>query len=305
MYYFIINPKAQSGRGAAVWKKIRRVLKKKHIAYEVLFTEKTGHASELVRKAAQKGDENKTVVVMGGDGTISEAMDGLWDRPDVTFAYIPIGSGNDFARTLGISSSWRKALKGILNKEHEIMLHPGRLEINGEVHHFGGSMGIGFDAAVCYDVENLRFKSVFNRLGLGRFTYLGIALKLLITSLCDPMKIRLDGKDVHSFSKVLFLCALKGKYEGGGFMFTPQARMDDPYLHICVAHGIPVLKRFFLLPKCLKGKHVGSPGVSIYRCRKIEILSSRPKFLHVDGELVGPAKKAVVRLEETKIRMVY
>ena len=80
---------------------------------------------------------------------------------------------------------------------------------------------------------------------------------------------------------------------------------DDPYLHICVAHGIPVLKRFFLLPKCLKGKHVGSPGVSIYRCRKIEILSSRPKFLHVDGELVGPAQKAVVRLEETKIRMVY
>ena len=60
MYYFIINPKAQSGRGAAVWKKIRRVLKKKHIAYEVLFTEKPGHASELVRKAAQKDDENKT-----------------------------------------------------------------------------------------------------------------------------------------------------------------------------------------------------------------------------------------------------
>ena len=127
MYYFIINPKAQSGRGATVWKKIRRVLKKKHIAYEALFTEKNGHASELVRKAAQKDDENKTIVVMGGDGTISEAMDGLWDRPDVTFAYIPIGSGNDFARTLGISSSWRKALKGILNKEHEIMLHPGRL----------------------------------------------------------------------------------------------------------------------------------------------------------------------------------
>lgn len=166
-------------------------------------------------------------------------------------------------------------------------------------------MGIGFDAAVCDGANRLRFKSVFNRLGLGQFTYTGVAIKLLVTSSCDKLKIRLDGKEVHRFKKVLFLCGLKGNYEGGGFMFAPDARIDDEYLHICLADGVPVFKRFLLLPKALKGKHVGAPGVYMYQCKKIEILSSRPKLIHGDGEVNGPVTKMTTSLEPTRIRMIY
>ena len=223
----------------------------------------------------------------------------------MTFAFIPIGSGNDFARSLGISSDWRKALEGILSEKHRIYFHPGRLEYDGKVRHFGGSMGIGFDAAVCDGANRLRFKSVFNRLGLGKFTYTGVAVKLLVTSSCDKLKIRLDGKEIHRFRKVLFLCGLKGNYEGGGFMFAPEARVDDEYLHICIAAGIPIFKRFLLLPKALKGKHVGAPGVYMYRCKKIEILSSRPKLIHGDGEVNGPVTKVTASLEPAAVPMIY
>ena len=305
MYYFIVNPQAQSGRGAVVWKRIRRVMEKKSLPFKALFTEHTGHATELARHAAEQNEEKKIIVAMGGDGTISEVMGGIWDHEDITFAYIPIGSGNDFAKTLGISSNWKEALKGILNEEHHIGLHPGRVEFDGKVRHFGGSMGIGFDAAVCVSVDNLRFKALFNRLGVGKFTYLGAAIKLLITSSCDKMKIRLDGKEVRQFDHVLFMCGLKGNYEGGGFKFTPDAKMDDPYIHLCMADSIPVAKRFALLPKAAAGKHVGEPGVHMMNCQKVEIISSKPKFVHVDGEVLGQAKKITVKLEKTVIPMVY
>lgn len=305
MYYFIVNPKAQSGRGAVVWKRIRRVMRKKGLSFEVFFTGYAGHAGELARQAAERDAEDKIIVAMGGDGTISEVMDGIWDHPDVTFAYIPIGSGNDFARTLGISSHWRDALKGILKAEHRIGLHPGRVEFDGQVRHFGGSMGIGFDAAVCDSVDRMRFKALFNRLGVGKFTYLGAAIKLLITSHCGRMKIRLDGKEVQQFDHVLFMCGLKGKYEGGGFKFAPEGEMDDPYIHLCVADNLTVLRRFALLPKALSGHHVGEPGIHIMNCQKVEILSSGPKYVHTDGEVLGMAKKVTVQLEKTVIPMIY
>ena len=86
MYYFIVNPKAQSGRGAVVWNRIRRVRKDKGLPFESLFTEYAGHASVLAREAAERDDDDKIIVAMGGDGTISEVMDGIWDHEDTESA---------------------------------------------------------------------------------------------------------------------------------------------------------------------------------------------------------------------------
>lgn len=160
MYYFIVNPNARSGKGKSIWRKVCRVMNEKGLVYEALFTEKKGQAAKLARETAERAAGEKVgeavIVAMGGDGTISEVMDGIWDHPEVTFAFIPIGSGNDFARSLGISSNWRRALDGILSEKHRIYFHPGRLEYDGKVRHFGGSMGIGFDAAVCDGANRLR-----------------------------------------------------------------------------------------------------------------------------------------------------
>lgn len=305
MYYFVVNPQARSGKGKITWEKIEKVLQRREIPYEVLFTEMQGQAGLLARKAAENRAEDKIIVAIGGDGTVSEIMSGIFDHPEITFGYIPVGSGNDFARGLGISTDWREALEGVLAPKHRIFLHPGRLEFDRRTRHFGESMGIGFDAAVCSGANRLRFKSVFNRLGLGKFTYTGIALKLLITSSCDRMKIRLDGKAVHTFSKVLFACGMNGPYEGGGFKFAPEASVDDGMIHLCVAAGLPIYKRFLLLPKALAGKHVGAEGIYMFTCKKAEIISSRPKFIQGDGEVFGPVKKVTASVEDIGIPFIY
>lgn len=305
MYYFIVNPKAQSGKGEIVWKNIERVLRRKNIPYEVLFTKMKGQAGLLARKVAETQGISKTIVAMGGDGTVGEVMEGIWDHPEITLGYIPFGSGNDFARGLGISTNWKKALKGILEEKHRIHVQPGRMEFDGHVRHFGESMGMGFDAAVCDGANRMRFKSFFNRWGLGKFTYTGVAVKLLVTSSCEEMKIRIDGKEIHRYSKVLFACGMNGPYEGGGFKFAPSAGVDDGFLHLCVVSDVPVYKRFLLLPKALKGRHVGADGIYMFKCSKIEIISKYPKLIQGDGEVYGPVKKVTACLEPYKIPLVF
>ena len=109
MYYFVVNPQARSGKGKVTWEKIEKVLQRREIPYEVLFTEMQGQAGLLARKAAENRAEDKIIVAIGGDGTVSEVMSGIFDHPEITFGYIPVGSGNDFARGLGISTDWREA----------------------------------------------------------------------------------------------------------------------------------------------------------------------------------------------------
>lgn len=305
MYYFVVNPKAQSGRGAKIWKQVEQVMISRHLNYKVFFTAYKGHASKLVTQIAHENSDAKILVAMGGDGTISEIMETLWKYENMTFAYIPMGSGNDFAKNIGISSSWKKALKGILDAQHQITFFPGKISIHGKEIHFGGSMGMGFDAQVCVRAEHMPFKSKLNRLNLGKFTYLLAALEPLFRTKGTSMKLRIDGKKKLELRDVLFLCALKGSYEGGGFMFAPGGKMEDPHLHLCIAEKLSVLRRCILLPLALFGKHTHAPEIHRLDCKKIEILSKKPLYVHGDGEVLGRGNKVTVTLEAGRISMIY
>ena len=106
MFYFIVNPHARSGQGMDIWKKAEEILAAQNTEYEVFFTKYTGHARELARQIAILSLPC-ILTVLGGDGTLNEVIDGLASQGDfshITLGYIPTGSGNDFARGLGIPS---------------------------------------------------------------------------------------------------------------------------------------------------------------------------------------------------------
>ena len=93
MYAFIVNPNSRSGLGLKIWEQLELILKERHIDYQIYFTRRPGHGARL---AAQICDTDAhTLVVLGGDGTIGEVVDGIRDLTKLTLAYIPIGSGND------------------------------------------------------------------------------------------------------------------------------------------------------------------------------------------------------------------
>lgn len=113
-YEFIVNPQARSGRGKRIWERMEPELKRRKIDFDVYITEKKGHAGEIAGRLSGPGQQ-RTIVVLGGDGTVNEVINGLNVSENITLGYIPVGSGNDFARGLGIPEKPEKALGAVLS----------------------------------------------------------------------------------------------------------------------------------------------------------------------------------------------
>ena len=295
MHYFIVNPKSSSGKGLRIWKHIEKALSEKQIAYRVYFTNRPGHASILSKKIS--GEHAPcTIIAVGGDGTANEVIDGLTDYASVHFGYIPTGSGNDLARGLSLPTDPSKVLESLLNKQNVRPVNVGTITTNEFTRHFIVSSGLGFDAAVCHEVMRSRMKKLLNHFRLGKLIYLFVALKQLLLIKPCKMTITLDDQEPLEFDKIFFAAAMNTKYEGGGFMFCPDAAPDDDMLDICVIENIPRLKILYLLPTAFSGKHTKYHGVHILKCKHARIVCDRPAALHADGEPCGHQTDITVSL---------
>ena len=114
MYAFIVNPHARTGLGLKVWRQLEAVIEKQSLTYQVFLTRYPGHATEFAR-ALTAGPEKILLIILGGDGTINEVVNGIQDFSKVTLGYIPIGSSNDFARSMKLSRKPEVLLKQILS----------------------------------------------------------------------------------------------------------------------------------------------------------------------------------------------
>lgn len=147
MYYFIVNPKSSSGKGRKIWIRLEKILQMKNTDYRVFFTEKILHAAKLANMLSCR-KLPCTIIAVGGDGTANEVINGLAAHKGITFGYIPTGSSNDLARSLGLPADPVQALEMIL---HPSKIHQMRIGINTDGNaqrRFAVSTGIGYDAAV-------------------------------------------------------------------------------------------------------------------------------------------------------------
>ena len=117
MYYFIVNPSSRSGHGKEVWQTVEEILDQEDVEYRVYFTAHRYHATKLAQEITAQ-NTRLTLVAIGGDGTVNEILNGIRDFSTVTFAYIPTGSGNDFARALGLPSDTAEAVNNILHPSY-------------------------------------------------------------------------------------------------------------------------------------------------------------------------------------------
>ena len=240
MYYFIVNPNSRSGKGALIWKELRRTLRQKHVSYKAVFTEYRGHAVKLAASVTAKASPEHPVylIAVGGDGTIQEVLSGVKDLSCIYFGYIPTGSGNDFCRSMQLPQDPHEALNCILKRKHIASMDVPVISIKGRKSHFAISCGIGFDAAVCHEVGVTPMKKVLNRVGLGKLVYLFVALKQLLFLKPVPVTLRMDEERIYPFHKVYFAAVMNQKYEGGGFKFCPDASPSDGYLDVIVVDGL-------------------------------------------------------------------
>ena len=207
MYYFIVNPSSRSGSGKLVWAGIEQILEQKQIEYRVFFTSYRYHATKLAREITSQNNK-LTLVTVGGDGTVNEVIDGIQDFAKVTFAYIPTGSSNDFARSLKLPATPEAALDNILHPSCFRRIDLGQITYGTYTRRFAGSCGCGFDAAVCQEALSSPIKNALNRLGLGRLTYVGIALKQILLFRPASVSLTFDHSRRLRFPRTYFLSVL-------------------------------------------------------------------------------------------------
>lgn len=324
MYYIIVNPASKSGRGAKIWLKLKPVLEDKKIACKVFFSQEAGHIIKLVRELTTSllsdadSDAVLKLIVLGGDGTLNEALQGISDFGRVQLGYIPTGSSNDMARDLRLPKDPVSVLENILSCREPVFMDLGSLtyeQISGEFSRqhdhtpvstrlFAVSSGIGFDAAVCEEALASRFKNVLNKIGLGKLTYLTIALKQLIKAKKVTCTVTLDDEKQIYLPKFLFVASMIHQYEGGGFQFCPNANFHDGLIDICAVGNIPKWLIILALPTAFHGKHYRFQGIDRYCASKIHLETSLPLWVHTDGEVAVKSNALTITCEPKKLQLL-
>lgn len=304
MYHFIINSNSRSGKGIRIWSMVKEELDKKHIDYMCYFTCYKNHAITITKEICEGTEGIKNIVVLGGDGTVNEVINGVETFDDVILGYIPTGSSNDLARSLGLSKNPIECLEHILYPTHFDFLDIGSIKLNNiDERKFVVSTGIGFDAGVCEETFRSKLKKVLNKIGLGKLTYIIIAVKQILTSPLVNAEVQADEKNI-SFKNALLITSMIHKYEGGGVKICPTANPRDGLLTVCVVHGIGRLKALFLMPTLTLGKHTSFKGVDSFHCKQLLVNLEQPSHVHVDGEYPGLYQDIKVTCHKRQLRII-
>lgn len=311
MYNIIVNPASKSGKGKRIWEEVKEVLEENKIEYRVFFTKKSKDGIRCAKRLiAENTNKPVKLIVLGGDGTMNEVVQEIRSFDKIELAYIPTGSSNDLNRSLGNKKSTRERLLEILKSSRIREMDIGKVTMFNEKggvigeKRFVVSSGVGFDAAVCEEALHSRMKETLNRMGLGKLTYLGIALKYLLTIRAVPCRIVLDESQELSLGQFLFVACMNHPYEGGGFKFCPKADCADGWLDVCILGEMPKWKMLFALPAAFFGKHVIFRDVYIKRAKKVSVTLKNPLFVHTDGEVPGKAVRIEWELLEEKLRFM-
>ena len=297
MYYFIVNYTGGSGKAKKTWNRVHFLLKQKGINYKAYVTKYTGHATEIAKRISELEEEDIRLVVVGGDGTINEVLNGITDFSRIRFGLIPTGSGNDFARGMGIPKDTDAALDMLLSATRGVDIDLGEVTTeNGYKRIFGISSGIGLDSIVCKKMLSSKTKNILNRFRIGHVAYILLTISTLFSMETYKVKVWMklsNGKDSEqslSFKDLIFLAAMNFPAEGGGVPMNPMAKYDDGLLSICAVSGIPKWRTFLMLPVLMKSKHVGKKGFMLQDVEYLVFDADRPMVLHGDGEYLGDEK---------------
>ena len=279
----IVNPTAGAGKTAKKWPQIMGLLKNIGLRFEHDLTEAPGHAIELAKSAAKKGYE--LVVSVGGDGTINEIANGLYDAGsigDVMLGIIGTGTGGDYIRTIGISRHHEEACLRLANPK-KLVVDLGVVEYanNGQTAKriFVNFAGLGFDAEIV-KATTQRFKA------LGSVpSYLAGLLSTFLFYKNREVSLKLDGEAEDR--KVCVIMMSNGKYGGGSMFLAPNADPTDGFFDVLIIDDLSKPELLWSLPRLYRGTHLTHPKVTVKRAREIDICARQQMSLQADGELLG------------------
>ena len=286
----IVNPASGRPDGGAGWRAIERALRDVGVAYDAVRTDHPGHAEVLARQALREG--RRRIAAVGGDGSVNEVVHGIMDAGladtrEVTLAVVPTGTGNDWARSLGITRDAAAAAR-VLRDGHTMLHDVGAIdfpESGSPRRWFINVAGAGYDAYVTERVP----RPVPTAL-----TYLRGALSGLATYRSPEFRLTADGETIEG--RLLLAFVANAQYCGNRMHVAPTARMDDGLLDVLAVRELSLLQ---VLPKLVKlygGRILGDPAVRHLRAARVRIETEPAAVIQADGQIVGhtPAEFSLV-----------
>jgi diacylglycerol kinase (ATP) len=216
---------------------------------------------------------------VGGDGTCSRVAEALVkSRADCALAVIPAGTGNDFAKTLGVAKHTPTQLATLIANGTATRIDVGRVEGR----HFINSCGFGFDASVLEATARVKLLS-------GNALYIYAALAQLFSYKGIPIAVAASAAEPD----VLMLTVSNGRFLGGAFRIAPDASVVDGELDICVVQNANVAQRVRLFAAAIRGTHGRLPAVRTFTARSLSLTFASPPSIELDGELRHAASREV------------
>lgn len=268
--FLIANPAAGRGRIRRNLPDIVEAFRSVGIA-DVYHTSEPGEEVALATRALSASAS--TIVALGGDGTCSGIANAiLQSRSGCSLAVIPVGTGNDFAKTLGVEKMSPEAIAELVKKTQPMLIDVGV----ADGRYFLNSCGFGFDASVLEASNRVRFLK-------GDAVYIYAASRQLFTY--RGIDVAPRGAPGVTRGPMLMVTVSNGRYLGGAFQIAPRASVFDGRLDVCFFSDSNVVERVKLFVGAMRGTHLGMPSVKSASVQELTLSFDSPPFMEMDGEL--------------------
>jgi YegS/Rv2252/BmrU family lipid kinase len=289
----ILNPWAGRGTAGQRRPELEAALRAAGVDFDLVETHARGGATELTYQAMDRG--YTCVAAVGGDGTINEVVNGLLGGRErfgreAALGIVPLGTGSDFVKVLDsfepndLAGAARRLAVG-RTRPVDVGLISVESPAGEERRHFINGLGMGLDAQVA--VESLKLTGL-----KGFAVYLMAIIRALASYKAHIMTVRFDDYEVRR--RLLFASVAGGRSQGGGFLMTPEALIDDGLLDLCIVEKLRLDQIIRYLPKLMEGSHTKLREVTMGRARHIEVTCQRGIPVATDGEVVATAATRVL-----------
>ncbi len=284
---FIVNPAAGGGKVGKHWQRLRHALETFGLRVRSVWTNAPGHATELAVQAVAAGAE--TVVAVGGDGTVCEVVEGLHQAGGGVLGILPVGTGNDVAKALGLPRRWRLAAASLRQRQErraDLLLVGQRVAVN--------AVGFGLLGAI-----NQRAAALKKVRGMSAY----LLATLATLARYAPPRIRVLSETFTYEGPMTILALQNGPTTGGGFPLAPTARPDDGLLDACLVGDLRPWARVLRLVSALRGTLARQPGSQAFSFCRLKLLTE-PLPAHLDGNpWMVPAGSLEVRVLPAALRV--
>jgi len=280
---FLVNPASANGATGKRWPKLRARAAELGLEGDELASSAPGELTELAREAAARYD---LLVVVGGDGSLNEVVNGVAGL-DTELAVIPAGTGQDFGRTHGIPARFEDAVRTAVDGR-TLTIDLGHAVYAGGERYFANVGSVGMSGAVAR-----RANSMSKALG-GRATFYYALTREFIGWRNSQVTVTFDGGERRGPMHDVIVA--NGRWHAGGMKLAPDASADDGVFDVVLIGDVSKLDFVTTSPKLYSGGHVGHPRVEVVRTASVSVDAARPLPIELEGEPVGttPARFEIV-----------